>query len=108
MIGRGLLTNPALAQEAHGGQPITREALQHFHDQLFYAYLEAFPENVSLIRMRVIMNHLACCFVEPKKALKAIRKSNSKAAYLQAIHMLFDEQELCATPRYYGPDDLNY
>ncbi len=108
MIGRGLLVNPALAQQAKGGAGITRETLRAFHDRLYHAYQTQDPKNIALYRMRVIMNHMACCFVEPKKVLKAIRKAPNDAAYLQAVTRLFEEYELCDLPRYLGPEELNY
>lgn len=108
MIGRGLLAYPSLAQELRGGEKLTRESLRDFHDRLYNAYLQNDPKNVALIRMRVVMNHLACCFENPKKVLKAIRKAQNDAAYLQAIDRLFGEYEMCETPRYCGPDELNF
>lgn len=108
MLGRGLLAYPTLAQELKGGAKLTRETLRDFHDRLYNAYLQNDPKNVALIRMRVVMNHLACCFTEPGKALKAIRKAQNDNAYLQAIHQLFEEYDMCETPRYYGPDELNF
>lgn len=108
MLGRGLLANPALVQELKGGERLTRQKLRDFHDQLYNAYLRNNPPNVALIRMRVAMNHLACCFEEPQKALKAIRKAQNEAAYLQAIQKLFDEYDMCETPRYRGPEELNF
>ena len=108
MLGRGLLAYPTLAQELHGGPKLTRESLRDFHDQLYNAYLLNDPKNVALFRMRVVMNHLACCFVEPKKVLKAIRKAQNDTIYLQAIDKLFGEYEMCETPRYYGPEELNF
>jgi len=108
MIGRGLLAYPSLAQELQGGKKLTRECLRDFHDRLYDAYLQNEPKNVALIRMRVVMNHLACCFEEPKKALKAIRKAQNEYAYLQAVERLFGEYEMCKTPCYQGPEELNY
>ena len=108
MLGRGLLAYPTLAQELHGGPKLTRETLRDFHYRLYDAYLQNDPKNVALIRMRVVMNHLSCCFVEPKKVLKAIRKAQNDAAYLQAVEQLFNEYDMCETPRYYGPEELNF
>ncbi|MBR5547629.1 MAG: tRNA-dihydrouridine synthase family protein [Clostridia bacterium] len=108
MLGRGLLSYPTLAQELKGGAKLTRETLRDFHDRLYNAYLQNDPKNVALIRMRVVMNHLACCFTEPGKALKTIRKAQNDNAYLQAIQQLFEEYDMCETPRYYGPDELNF
>ena len=108
MIGRGLLAYPSLAQEVQGGPKLTRDMLRDFHDRLYNEYLRTEPKNVALIRMRVVMNHLACCFAEPAKALKSIRKAQNDAAYLQAIDRLFGEHDMCETPSYYGPEQLNY
>ena len=108
MLGRGLLAWPSLAQELKGGPKLNRETLRAFHDRLYDAYLQHDPKNVALIRMRVVMNHLACCFAEPKKALKAIRKAQNDAAYLDAINRLFSEYEMCDTPNYQGPEELNF
>ena len=87
---------------------ITRETLKDFHDRLYNGYLQNEPKNVALIHMRVAMNHLACCFVEPHKALKSIRKAQNEAAYLQAIDRLFGEYEMCKSPQYFGPEELNF
>ena len=108
MLGRGLLAYPSLAQELAGGPKLTRETLRHFHDRLYQAYVQNDSKNVALVRMRVVMNHLACCFVEPKKVLKAIRKAQNDTAYLQAVDLLFDEYEMCQTPSYHGPEELNF
>ena len=108
MLGRGLLANPALAQELNGGLHLTRKTLRDFHDKLYEGYMESHPANVTLIRMRVAMNHLACCFENPKKALKTIRKAQNIQAYLEAIEHLFCEYEMRERPMYKGPEDLNF
>ena len=108
MLGRGLLARPSLAQELRGGAALSRQTLRDFHDRLYDEYLRCEPKNVAVIRMRVVMNHLACCFSEPKKALKAIRKAQTNADYCQAADRLFNEYELCGHPRYYGPEELNF
>lgn len=108
MMGRGLLARPSLAQELRGGPALTRQTLRDFHDRLYDAYVRCEPKNVAVIRMRVVMNHLACCFTDPKKALKAIRKAQSNAEYLQAADRLFNEYELCDSPSYRGPEELNF
>ena len=108
MLGRGLLANPALAQQLHGGAKLSRAALRDFHDKLYEGYMANHPANVTLIRMRVAMNHLACCFENPKRALKSIRKAQNISAYLDAINRLFDEHDMCNLPRYKGPDELNF
>lgn len=99
MLGRGLLANPALAQALAGGDAITRTSLCSFHDRVFRAYQDRYQENVVLGRMRELMNHMACCFEDPHKPLKAIRKAKTASAYLDAANLLFD-LPLCDDPHY--------
>lgn len=101
MLGRGLIANPALAQEAQGGKAVTREMLRDFHDRLYAAYSESWPANAILGRMHEIMHYMCCCFEEPKKPRKAIRKSTTTAAYLEAVNRLFDEYPLREDPGFF-------
>lgn len=90
MLGRGLVANPALAQSLCGGAPISREALRNFHDRLYAAYLERWPRNAVLGHMNEIMKHMLCCFENPAKPRKAIRKAATHEAYCAAVDWLFD------------------
>lgn len=98
MLGRGLITNPALARETGGGAGITRDELRDFHDRLFDAYSEKWPSNAVQGRMHEIMHYMCYCFENPKKPRKAIRKSSSAKAYLEAVNYLFDEFPLRENP----------
>jgi len=89
MLGRGLIANPALAQQITGADRLTVPALKAFHDDLYRAYEDAYPRSLVIGRMREVMKHLCCCFDEPKKPLKVIRKANDPAAYLAAVEELF-------------------
>lgn len=100
MVGRGILANPALAQEVGGGQALTLSALRDFHDRLLRAYLERYQQSIAVGRMRELMNRAACCFEEPAKPLKGIRKATTVAAYLDAANELFDNHPLCQEPRF--------
>lgn len=100
MLGRGLLANPALAQQLTGGAPLTLDSFRTFHDRLFRAYAEVYPDNVAVGRMREMMNHAASCFEDPAKPLKAIRKAKTASAYLDAARMLFDNHALLDDPHY--------
>ena len=98
MLGRGMLTNPALAQTYAGGAPLTRETLRAFHDDLLRAYQQAYPRNVVLGRMREVAKNMARCFEGAEKPLKAARKAGSLPAYEDAVARLFDHYALQANP----------
>ena len=94
MLGRGLIANPALAREYAGGAPLEKDELRAFTDDLLRAYLAEYPANVALGRMREVMKHIVCCFEQPEKPRKAIRKAAKLAAYEAAVAALFDGHAL--------------
>lgn len=98
MIGRGLIANPALAQELAGGNALTLPAIRSFLDGLEEAYLAAYPKNVAVGRLREVMKHMVCCFESPEKPRKAFRKASSLAAYHDALAALLEEHSLRESP----------
>ena len=100
MLGRGLIANPALAQELEGGNALTPSALRDFHDRLFAAYSEKYPQHVALGRMREIAKHMVCCFEQPEKTRKAIRKASNLRAYSDAVDDLFATHEFRTHPAF--------
>lgn len=100
MVGRGLLANPALAQQAMGGEPLTLGALRSFHDQLLRACLDRYQESIAVGRMRELMNRTACCFADPAKPLKVIRKAKTLSAYLDGANELFERHALLEEPQF--------
>ncbi len=98
MTGRGLIANPALAQEYGGAEPLSRAALRAFVEDLLRAYLERYPAHVAVGRMREVMKHVTCCFEDASKVAKAIRKADKLPAYTDAVARLFDSCALCAQP----------
>lgn len=100
MLGRGLVANPALAQELAGGESLTRDMLRAFHDRLYAAYMDCWPKNAVIGHMHEIMYHMLCCFEDPAKPRKAIRKATTPEAYLAAVNWLFDDFPLRENPGY--------
>lgn len=88
MIGRGLVANPALGRQLHGGAAATHDELRAYHDALLAGYSREYPADTVHSRMREHMKYLSCCFVDSHKALKAIRKSTPRN-YPEAAAMLF-------------------
>lgn len=101
MLGRGLIANPALAREMNGGAGLTLSEIIAFHDRLWQEYLTRYHASFAISRMRNVMLHLSCCFESPEKAFKAIRKSTTAPAYLDAVHRLFENHRLLDHPRYF-------
>ena len=99
MLGRGLISNPAIAQELAGGEKLTLAALRNFHDKLFDAYAAAdWPVKAIIGRMHEIMHYVSCSFADCDKARKAIRKASTLAAYESAVNKLFSECEMRPEP----------
>ena len=90
MIGRGLLSNPALAREIHGGAPLTREELRSFYDRLYALYEERFSSVALLGRMREYAKFMACSFENAHRSMKEICKAGSLKTYQDAVNRLFD------------------
>ncbi len=100
MLGRGLIANPALAQQYAGGAPLDKPALKAFCDDLLVAYLDRYPKNVTVARLREVMKNVACCFDDAQKPLKAVRKASNIAQYEDAVARLFGECALSETPQF--------
>ena len=96
MMGRGLVCNPALAQEVAGGAPLEKTAFRAFHDALWDAYRQDRPLDQAHSRMRELMIYMSCAFAEAEKAAKNVRKSSPKT-YDDAIGCLF-EHDLAQPP----------
>lgn len=100
MLGRGLIGNPALAQELKGGEPLAREKLLTFHDKLCQTYLEEGGPVLAMVRMRMITYYISSCFADPHKPWKIIRKARTFDDYLEGAKMLFGEHEMIENPYY--------
>lgn len=100
MLGRGLAANPALAQEAKGGEPLGLDALVHFHDRLYAAYLQDRAETAVVGRMHLIMHYLSYCFENPQKPRRAIRKATTAEEYAAAVDGLLKNCPLKAVPAF--------
>lgn len=98
MLGRGLISNPAMAQELTGGEKLTVETLRKFHDRLFEEYSADWPVKAIIGRMHEIMHYVSCSFADCDKARKAIRKASTLAAYETAVDRLFNDCELRPEP----------
>ena len=99
MLGRGLLTNPALARMAVGGPALTQSEFHQFHDKLFRAYEEEIGGN-AVFRMKEWWFYAERAFADPLAVHRAIRKVRRAQEYAEAVDRIFAEQHLCARPRF--------
>ena len=94
MLGRGLAVNPALAQEAAGGEGLTLPALTLFHDRLYREYLKYWPEHAVVGRMHGVMYYLSQALDTPAPLQRALRKATSVEAYGEAAAQVFAQSAL--------------
>ena len=89
MIGRGLLTNPALVRQIRGGAAATLEELKAFHEQLLENYMtEMQSERNTLFKMKEYWNWLSQSFEGSERYMKEIRKADSIVRYRAAVRNL--------------------
>lgn len=101
MLGRGLITNPALMGMLRcPGNPdydLTRETLRDFHDRLYDGYMEQLrDERNTLFKMKEVWSYLGGIFADAAKDVKKLKKAESGARYCAAAAELFEHNELAA------------
>lgn len=97
MIGRGILTNPALARTLQGGELLKKEELKVFHDEVYHGYIDRLQdagEKTVLFKMKELWFYMGKLFPDAKKQLKQIKKSEKLSNYEIAVNNLFRECEL--------------
>ena len=95
MIGRGLIANPALARQAKGGPPASRQELRLFHDGLYEGYSQAFRSRKNAIcRMKDVWRCLLCLFEGTEKQAKQLRKAVEPADYEAQVAAIFRDLPL--------------
>ncbi|MGN0350761.1 MAG: tRNA dihydrouridine synthase [Roseburia sp.] len=95
MLGRGLISNPALARELKGGSPLEKEELEKFHAVLYRGYREDFGGDTNaLFKLKELWFYWGKQFAEPEKHLKKIKKARDFIDYEIAVKQFFGELEL--------------
>lgn len=101
MLGRGLVTNPALARELRGGARLTLSELRVFHDRLNGAYLDEMGGN-AVFRMKEWWGYAKDSFADPMAVHRAVRKVRRTGEYKAAVERIFANEKLAEAPRYKG------
>lgn len=93
MIGRGLLTNPALAAQLKGEVfelKALRIKMREFHDQLLEAYSARLQGDGHIVmKMSQFWTYFSESFENPHKAMKLVKKSSSLLKYNAAVTEIF-------------------
>lgn len=95
MLGRGLIANPGLVEEAKEGRSLDKAKLKAFHDQLLadYEAVMSGDRNV-LFKMKELWAYWLLMFEDSGKFGKQIRKASRIAQYREIVDSLFVEREL--------------
>jgi tRNA-dihydrouridine synthase len=95
MLGRGLITNPALASCIKNGTKPDKELLKEFHDRIYEGYRKTlFGDRNVLFKMKEVWFYMICMFSDNARYAKKIRKAERLFDYEAAVSSLFREQEV--------------
>ncbi len=95
MLGRGLLSNPFLAEDIKGIliDKNINDRLRKFHDDLFSNYQTIFSGPAHLTgRMKGFWRYLGPSFKNSKKNIKKILKADSIAKYQDMVEAFFKDK----------------
>lgn len=99
MIGRGILTNPALVRMLRGGAAATLDELERFHDQLFSAYQEEIGGN-AVFRMKEWWFYAKFAFANPLAVHRVVRKARTVDEYQRAVERVFTTESPAELARF--------
>jgi len=95
MLGRGLLSNPAMIGHIKNNNKLEKELLKEFHDKLYEDYKGIlFGDRNILFKMKELWFYMIQFFSNNEKYAKKIRKSERLYDYDEAVSSLFREQEI--------------
>jgi tRNA-dihydrouridine synthase len=95
MLGRGAVTNPALADEICGKGKLSSELLKNFHDEVYENYRRSIQGDINVLyRMKEFWHYAIQMFSDNAKYAKAIRKAQKLKDYEAAVSSLFKDREI--------------
>lgn len=99
MLGRGILTNPALGRMAKGGPAATIGELKGFHDLLLEGYEDEMGGN-AVLRMKEWWSYAMYAFEDPVSVWRTVRKVKKVEQYVVAAASIFGRERLADEPSY--------
>lgn len=99
MIGRGIISNPALGRELRGGKRLEKEEFLQFHDLLLQGYQTYISgDKNTLFKMKELWFYFEKQFDHPEKKMKKIKKAEHMTDYQLAVKQLLKEVPLKEDP----------
>lgn len=111
MLGRGILTNPALPEllaleeslAPGAGETQRKNRLLAFHEDLLEGYGKVISGDKNvLFKMKELWYYLRFAFADHEKCLKKIKKSQKTDDYRRAVEQMFSDCELLDPPVFRG------
>lgn len=93
MLGRGVLTNPALPRELRAGASLSLDELRAFHDGLLEAYAAEMGGN-AVFRMKEWWSYAKGSFADPVAVWRHVRKAKRLDEYRTAAARVFEDERL--------------
>lgn len=95
MLGRGIISNPALACIIKGGKSLNKEDLKGFYDKIYTEYEAILPGDTPLLhKMKELMLYIVTVFKDCEKTAKKIKKSKNIRDFNSAVNELFSCYEI--------------
>ncbi len=95
MLGRGLIANPALVEQAEGLAPLDKERLRAFHEDLLCRYQEVLSGEAPLLhKMKELWSYMIWLFPAHQKAMKRLRKAQTLIEFKAAVMEIFQNLPL--------------
>ena len=95
MLGRGLITNPALICNITNNAKLEKTQLKEFHDKIYEDYrIKLYGDKNLLYKMKEIWGYMILSFSDNAKYAKKIKKAERLSDYNEAVSSLFREQNI--------------
>lgn len=103
MLGRGLIANPALAEEIITGKGLDKERFSLFHDRILDSYRSVISGDRNLLfKMKELWVYMGCMFEDSARYTKKIKKAEHLADYERAVETLLRERKILPGAGYAG------
>ncbi len=90
MLGRGIIKNPGLAEQLRTGNPLDKEKLRAFHDDLLKEYVDYNSgSGPVLFKMKEVWSFMGETFQGGEKLLKKLKKTDKLEVYIKLVDELF-------------------
>lgn len=92
MLGRGLLSNPALVREIEGGEILTEKEMKDYIEAVEEAFFKEMKiERNLLAKLKECWSYFGKNYPDSVKGLKELRKAKTMAEYRSAKYRIFSE-----------------